>query len=186
MKKAKGLRPACITMYETIDEEFPLQFPMFGNLCRAHRVVPDIVYNDETDPEYSILSCTDEFHSFFEQFPADISPLKFRLTIQWMLYPNQLSTKIQGFYWIMQEKEQRICCPSITRWVWIRKAKNTNLVSNSKRALFYTKDNWLIILHQKPSSTSKEVGWNKWSFELETWESFHKEQTQFKFCWTLR
>ena len=91
-KSPKGLRPASMIAYEKINSSFPFQFPMFGNLCPGHRKEATHVVesddenhgvesddeNQQNDPDYS-MSSVDEFQSFVEQSPADISPLKFRI-----------------------------------------------------------------------------------------------------------
>lgn len=70
-KKSKDLRPASMNMYERINSSFPLQFPMFGNVCTEHRKETTYEEEDqnENDPDYLMNDC-DEFHSFFEQSPA--------------------------------------------------------------------------------------------------------------------
>eukprot|EP00111_Clytia_hemisphaerica_P014592 TCONS_00042975-protein len=80
LSKASGLRPASISMYESINEEFPLEFAMFGNLCRIHRSMPVVVDTDSTDLDFTPPPDTQDFRSFFEESPFDKSPTKYKLT----------------------------------------------------------------------------------------------------------
>jgi hypothetical protein len=89
-KKLKNLRPATLDMYNTINSRFPLQFPMFGNLCTIHRknlLVPDVPEDanlqEVDDPEYIVNTSQDQstlqdLHELTRS--TNISPLKFRLT----------------------------------------------------------------------------------------------------------
>ena len=56
MKKVKGLRSSTLQQYERINGQFPNKFPIFGNLCRLHRITPTSDeyedHDDKNDPDF--------------------------------------------------------------------------------------------------------------------------------------